>query len=148
MTPGPQFPKCPRILGNFNILISPWDFHISPLVFPSGEVISSVSELQSLKVEPSAEKERQQSEAKHILMRKQRALADLFKHLAKTGKVLAWSPMKYNHQLLGRKTTWVNWRYSLETVEMVGNKSWQVRFWNAVLRVPAIHNKNPMMNHL
>lgn len=89
MTPGPQFPKCPRILGNFNILISSWDFHISPLVFPSGEVISSVSELQSLKVEPSAEKERQQSEAKHILMRKQRALADLFKHLAKTGKVLA-----------------------------------------------------------
>ncbi|KAM5286744.1 midasin isoform 2-T2 [Hipposideros larvatus] len=67
----------------------------------TGEVISSVSELQSLKVEPSAEKEKQQSEAKHILMRKQRALADLFKYLAKTGlsyrKGLAWARSK-NHQ--------------------------------------------------
>lgn len=59
-----------------------WDFHVF-----SGEVISSVSELQHLKVEPSAEKEKQRSEAKHILMQKQRALSDLFKHLAKTGKV-------------------------------------------------------------
>lgn len=58
-----------------------------PIVFPSGEVISSVTELQSLTVGPSAEKEKQRSEAKHILMQKQRALADLFKHLAKTGKV-------------------------------------------------------------
>lgn len=58
-----------------------------PIVFPSGEVISSVTELQSLAVGPSAEKEKQCSEAKHILMQKQRALADLFKHLAKTGKV-------------------------------------------------------------
>lgn len=53
-----------------------------------GEVVSSVSELQGLKVEPSAEKEKQRSEAKHILLQKQRALADLFQHLAKTGKVL------------------------------------------------------------
>jgi midasin len=57
--------------------------------FPVGEVISSVSALQSLKVEPSAEREKQRSEAKHILMQKQRALSDLFKHLTKTGKVLA-----------------------------------------------------------
>ncbi|XP_032952982.1 midasin isoform X1 [Rhinolophus ferrumequinum] len=70
----------------------------------TGEVISSVSELQSLKVEPSAEKERQLSEAKHILMRKQRALADLFKHLAKTGlsyrKGLAWARSKNLQEML------------------------------------------------
>uniref|UniRef100_A0A3Q2I9Y3 Midasin n=1 Tax=Equus caballus TaxID=9796 RepID=A0A3Q2I9Y3_HORSE len=70
----------------------------------TGEVISSVSELQSLKVEPSAEKEKQRSEAKHILMRKQRALADLFKHLAKTGlsyrKGLAWARLKNPQEVL------------------------------------------------
>ncbi|XP_073934254.1 midasin isoform X1 [Castor canadensis] len=67
----------------------------------TGEVISSVSALQSLKVEPSAEREKQRSEAKHILMQKQRALSDLFKHLTKTGlsyrKGLAWARSK-NHQ--------------------------------------------------
>uniref|UniRef100_A0A8C4LBG4 Midasin n=1 Tax=Equus asinus asinus TaxID=83772 RepID=A0A8C4LBG4_EQUAS len=70
----------------------------------TGEVISSVSELQSLKLEPSAEKEKQRSEAKHILMRKQRALADLFKHLAKTGlsyrKGLAWARSKNPQEVL------------------------------------------------
>ncbi|XP_019064368.1 midasin isoform X2 [Fukomys damarensis] len=69
-----------------------------------GEVISSVSELQSLKVEPSAEKEKQRSEAKHILMLKQRALSDLFKHLAKTGlsyrKGLTWARSKNLQELL------------------------------------------------
>lgn len=30
--------------------------------------------------------EKRRSEAKHILLQKQRALADLFKHLANTGK--------------------------------------------------------------
>lgn len=73
------------ILGTFNTLMS---LRISIFLFPPGEVISSVNELQSLQVEPSAEKEKQWSEAKHILMQKQRALADLFKHLAKTGKAL------------------------------------------------------------
>ncbi|KAF5919872.1 hypothetical protein HPG69_014236 [Diceros bicornis minor] len=70
----------------------------------TGEVISSVSELQSLKVEPSAEKEKQRSEAKHILLQKQRALADLFKHLAKTGlsyrKGLAWARSKNPQEML------------------------------------------------
>ncbi|MBZ3875424.1 Midasin, partial [Sciurus carolinensis] len=70
----------------------------------TGEVISSVSELQSLKVEPSAEKEKQQSEAKHILMQKQRALSDLFKHLAKAGlsyrKGLAWARSKTPQEML------------------------------------------------
>ncbi|XP_059110058.1 midasin [Peromyscus eremicus] len=64
----------------------------------TGEVISSVSELQNLNVNPSAEKEKQQSEAKHILMQKHRALSDLFKHLAKIGlsyrKGLAWARSK------------------------------------------------------
>ncbi|XP_054578497.1 midasin [Eptesicus fuscus] len=70
----------------------------------TGEVVSSVSELQSLQVEPSAEKEKQRSEAKHILMQKQRALADLFKHLAKTGlsyrKGLAWARSKNPQEML------------------------------------------------
>uniref|UniRef100_A0A8C2VSB7 Midasin n=1 Tax=Chinchilla lanigera TaxID=34839 RepID=A0A8C2VSB7_CHILA len=70
----------------------------------TGEVISSLSELQSLKVEPSAEKEKQRSEAKHILMQKQRALSDLFKHLAKTGlsyrKGLTWARSKDPQELL------------------------------------------------
>ncbi|XP_063089292.1 midasin isoform X4 [Cavia porcellus] len=70
----------------------------------TGEVISSVSELQHLKVEPSAEKEKQRSEAKHILMQKQRALSDLFKHLAKTGlsyrKGLTWVRSKNPQELL------------------------------------------------
>ncbi|XP_058163130.1 midasin isoform X2 [Dasypus novemcinctus] len=70
----------------------------------TGEVISSVSELQSLKVEPSAEKEKQRSEAKHILMQKQRALSDLFKYLAKTGlsyrKGLAWARSKNPQEML------------------------------------------------
>ncbi|XP_042842742.1 midasin [Panthera tigris] len=70
----------------------------------TGEVISSVRELQSLNVEPSAEKEKQRSEAKHILLRKQRALADLFQHLAKTGlsyrKGLAWARSKNPQEML------------------------------------------------
>lgn len=77
------------------------------LIISSGEVISSVGELQSLKVEPSAEKEKQRSEAKHILLRKQRALADLFQHLAKTGKIIAWNLMENDGQLLAGETTWV-----------------------------------------
>ncbi|XP_066110370.1 midasin isoform X3 [Saccopteryx bilineata] len=70
----------------------------------TGDVVSCVSELQSLKVEPSAEKEKQRSEAKHILMQKQRALADLFKHLARTGlsyrKGLAWARSKNPQEML------------------------------------------------
>lgn len=92
------------------------------LVISLGEVISSVSELQSLKVEPSAEKEKQRSEAKHILLRKQRALADLFQHLAKTGMVLIGNLMKNDHQLLGRKTTRVMWGEFLETIGVVESR--------------------------
>ncbi|XP_076780137.1 midasin isoform X2 [Arvicanthis niloticus] len=70
----------------------------------TGGVISSVNELQSLKVDPSAEKEKQRSEAKHILMQKHRALSDLFKHLAKIGlsyrKGLAWARSKSPQELL------------------------------------------------
>uniref|UniRef100_K9J478 Midasin n=1 Tax=Desmodus rotundus TaxID=9430 RepID=K9J478_DESRO len=70
----------------------------------TGEVISSVSKLQSLKVEPSAEKEKLRSEAKHILMQKQRALADLFKYLANMGlsyrKGLAWARSKNPQEIL------------------------------------------------
>lgn len=72
---------------------------------PSGEVISSVNELQSLRVEASTE-EKRRSEAKHILMQKQRALSDLFKHLANTGKVP-----------LGRKPLWI-FRGIVDAVEI------------------------------
>lgn len=102
------------------------------LVISLGEVISSVSELQSLKVEPSAEKEKQRSEAKHILLRKQRALADLFQHLAKTGEILIWNLMKDDHQLLGRKTMWVMLGKFLEVIvveEGGGRQGFEMPFW-------------------
>ncbi|XP_063299642.1 midasin [Pelobates fuscus] len=61
-------------------------------------IISSVEDLQKLSIDQSAEKEKQKSEAKHILMQKQRALAELFKMLTKTGlsyrKGLAWMKTK------------------------------------------------------
>ncbi|XP_049753260.1 midasin [Elephas maximus indicus] len=70
----------------------------------TGEVISSVRELQSLEVEPWSEKEKRHSEAKHILRQKQRALSELFKHLAHTGlsyrKGLAWARSKNPQEML------------------------------------------------
>lgn len=44
-----------------------------------------MQELQNFTIDQTAEKEKQKSEAKHILMQKQRALAELFKMLSKTG---------------------------------------------------------------
>ncbi|XP_048386295.2 midasin [Stegostoma tigrinum] len=61
----------------------------------TGNVITTVRDLQSLTVDQMADKDKQRSEIKHILMQKQRALADLFKHLTEIGlsyrKGLAWS---------------------------------------------------------
>ncbi|XP_078068621.1 midasin [Mustelus asterias] len=61
----------------------------------TGDVITAVQDLQSLAVDQTADKDKQRSEVKHILMQKQRALADLFKHLAEIGlsyrKGLVWS---------------------------------------------------------
>ncbi|KAE8602908.1 hypothetical protein XENTR_v10014171 [Xenopus tropicalis] len=48
-------------------------------------IIASVTELQNLTVDHNADKEKQKSQAKHILMQKQRALSELFKMLTKTG---------------------------------------------------------------
>lgn len=59
-----------------------------PVLLFSGEVISSLQDLQSLSVDSSAEKEKQKAEVKHILQQKQRALADLFKMLAEIGESL------------------------------------------------------------
>lgn len=60
----------------------------------TAEVIANVQALQSLTVDRSVEQERQKSEVKHILLQKQRALADLFKMLAQIGlsyrKGLLW----------------------------------------------------------
>ncbi|XP_043542624.1 midasin isoform X1 [Chiloscyllium plagiosum] len=61
----------------------------------TGNVVTTVRDLQTLTVDQTADKDKQRSEVKHILMQKQRALADLFKHLTEIGlsyrKGLAWS---------------------------------------------------------
>uniref|UniRef100_A0AAR2JB73 Midasin n=1 Tax=Pygocentrus nattereri TaxID=42514 RepID=A0AAR2JB73_PYGNA len=60
----------------------------------TAEIIANVQALQSLTVDRSMEQERQKAEVKHILLQKQRALADLFKMLAQIGlsyrKGLTW----------------------------------------------------------
>lgn len=43
-------------------------------------------DLQGLTVDPSAEKEKQKADWKHILQQKQRALSDLFKMLTEIGE--------------------------------------------------------------
>ncbi|XP_073531808.1 midasin [Phyllobates terribilis] len=67
-------------------------------------IIESVQELQNLTINQTAEKEKQKSEAKHILMQKQRALAELFKMLSKTGlsyrRGIAWMRTKDNKDML------------------------------------------------
>ncbi|XP_063773055.1 midasin [Pseudophryne corroboree] len=67
-------------------------------------VIESVNELQNLTIDQTTDKEKQRTEAKHILMQKQRALSELFKMLSKTGlsyrKGLAWIRTKNNQDLL------------------------------------------------
>uniref|UniRef100_A0A8C2BQ53 Midasin n=1 Tax=Cyprinus carpio TaxID=7962 RepID=A0A8C2BQ53_CYPCA len=49
------------------------------------EIITNVQALQGLTVDRSMEQEKQKAEVKHILIQKQRALADLFKMLAQIG---------------------------------------------------------------
>ncbi|XP_060128572.1 midasin isoform X2 [Zootoca vivipara] len=70
----------------------------------TGDIISSSHELQHMSVNPAADKEKQKSEAKHLLVQKQRALTELFKNLANTGlsyrKGLAWSRSKTSQDLL------------------------------------------------
>ena len=56
-----------------------------------GEIISNLRDLQGLAVDATAEKEKQQSEVKHILQQKQRALSDLFKMLRDIGETLTHS---------------------------------------------------------
>ncbi|XP_040284697.1 midasin isoform X1 [Bufo bufo] len=67
-------------------------------------ILESVQELRNLTIDQTAEKEKQKSEAKHILMQKQRALADLFKMLSKTGlsyrRGIAWMRSKDNQDIL------------------------------------------------
>ena len=100
-----------------------------------------MGELQSLKVDPSAEKEKQRSEAKHILMQKQRALADLFKHLTKTGTVFTENSVEYTHLLLGSKITRLIRGNFVETVAIVRNIRWEARFGNAIRRVAVARTK-------
>lgn len=60
---------------------------LSPTVSHTGDIIVSVVELQNLTINQAADKEKQKSEVKHILMQKQRALSDLFKSLTTTGEI-------------------------------------------------------------
>ncbi|XP_053143364.1 midasin isoform X2 [Hemicordylus capensis] len=70
----------------------------------TGDIISSAHELQNMSVNPTADKEKQKSEVKHLLVQKQRALSELFKSLATMGlsyrKGLAWSRSKTSQDLL------------------------------------------------
>ncbi|KAK3098216.1 hypothetical protein FSP39_017284 [Pinctada imbricata] len=51
----------------------------------TGEVIQTTVDLQSLQVTQGADREKQRSEAKHIGLKKRKALADLFKYLTQIG---------------------------------------------------------------
>ncbi|XP_043076462.1 midasin [Puntigrus tetrazona] len=68
--------------------------HLEDLDQFTAEIITNVQALQSLTVDRSMEQEKQKAEVKHILLQKQRALADLFKMLAQIGlsyrKGLTW----------------------------------------------------------
>ncbi|XP_067841398.1 midasin [Heptranchias perlo] len=70
----------------------------------TGDVVTAVQDLQTLTVDQTADKDKQRSEVKHILMQKQRGLADLFKRLAEIGlsyrKGLAWSRTEDPHDVL------------------------------------------------
>ncbi|KAJ6665782.1 hypothetical protein lerEdw1_001254 [Lerista edwardsae] len=50
----------------------------------TGDIISIAQELKNMSVNPAADKEKQKSEVKHLLVQKQRALTELFKNLATT----------------------------------------------------------------
>ncbi|XP_048350337.1 midasin isoform X2 [Sphaerodactylus townsendi] len=69
-----------------------------------GDVISSAHELQNTSINRLADKEKQKSEVKLLLVQKQRALTELFKSLATTGlsyrKGLAWSRSNTAQDLL------------------------------------------------
>uniref|UniRef100_A0A8D0DW25 Midasin n=1 Tax=Salvator merianae TaxID=96440 RepID=A0A8D0DW25_SALMN len=70
----------------------------------TGDIISFCHELQNMSVNPAVDKEKQKSEAKHLLVQKQRALTELFKNLANIGlsyrKGLAWSRSETSQDLL------------------------------------------------
>uniref|UniRef100_A0A8C1W377 Midasin n=1 Tax=Cyprinus carpio TaxID=7962 RepID=A0A8C1W377_CYPCA len=55
-------------------------------------IITNVQALQGLTVDRSMEQEKQKAEVKHILIQKQRALADLFKMLAQIGQSESFHP--------------------------------------------------------
>lgn len=66
----------------------------SALFLFTGDIISSACEVQSMSLNPAANKEKQMSEVKHLLVQKQRALAELFKSLAATGEMW-WEPFVF-----------------------------------------------------
>lgn len=62
-------------------------FLLALFLFFSGDIISTAEELKNMSVNPAADKEKQKSEVKHLLVQKQRALTELFKSLATTGAI-------------------------------------------------------------
>ena len=54
----------------------------------AGDIIESLHQLQSLKVDETKDKDKQKSEAKNIVHRRRKALTDLFKALELIGVLL------------------------------------------------------------
>ena len=63
------------------------DFHFLLMLHITGDLIEMVHSLQSLDVSQIKDKKKQTAEAKHIHLRKRKALADLFKYLQNMGNV-------------------------------------------------------------
>ena len=87
--PCPEEPRACWVCGDVGDVPGVCRSSVSPLCFPPwspGEIISNLRDLQGLAVDATAEKEKQQSEVKHILQQKQRALSDLFKMLRDIGE--------------------------------------------------------------
>uniref|UniRef100_A0A452IKR6 Midasin n=1 Tax=Gopherus agassizii TaxID=38772 RepID=A0A452IKR6_9SAUR len=96
--------RLPKLTKRMKMLCATLMKKNSFLDLVESDIIVSVLELRNLTVNQAANKEKQKSEVKHILMQKQRALSDLFKSLTKTGlsyrKGLAWSRSKDPQDML------------------------------------------------
>ncbi|KAM4043140.1 midasin isoform 2-T2 [Anomaloglossus baeobatrachus] len=100
----PKLTKRMKQLCNTFIKESPMPSLFENLNMFTEGILESAQELQNLTINQTAEKEKQKSEAKHILLQKQRALAELFKMLSKTGlsyrRGITWMRTKDNKDML------------------------------------------------
>ena len=58
------------------------------IVFLIGDLIESVLELRSLSVDESADKDKQKTQARHIVHRRRKSLSDLFHLLEQLGQTV------------------------------------------------------------